>query len=245
MNFSCPHCGMAQIATASSKAGSFTNLRIGPFDEIVDPAVKAENLLSVLVSAICCANQDCKKATINVSAGTAHDQYGIMKAGSEFLTKRIYPANQGKPYPLGVPAPMLQDYNEAWSIIDLSPKSAATLARRCLQAMIRDFCNITRKNLHQEIEALEKALKDDALPKGVDVETVRAMKALRDVGNIGAHMSEMDGLIVNVDPGEAEALLKLIEMLFNDWYVARHNRRKALADIEAIGALKVPPATHD
>ncbi len=43
------------------------------------------------------------------------------------------------------------------------------------------------------------------------------MRALKDVGNIGAHMTEVGGTIVDVEPGEAEALLGLIEMLFADW----------------------------
>lgn len=50
----------------------------------------------------------------------------------------------------------------------------------------------------------------------------------------GAHMTEVDGKIVNVDQDEARQLLGLIEMLFSDWYVARHKRRERLAAIEAM-----------
>jgi hypothetical protein len=45
-------------------------------------------------------------------------------------------------------------------------------------------------------------------------------------------------LIIEVDPGEAEALTDLIEMLFAEWYVARHERQQKLAQIEAIAAEK-------
>jgi Domain of unknown function (DUF4145) len=241
VNFTCPHCGRPQIATRANYQSDRVALDVGKFAEAHENGA----YLSSLVTAVRCASETCNKIAIAVEFGSAPATDfgpGMVLDGSEFFTSMIYPRPCGKPFPDGVPLAMLEDYNEAWAIVDLSPKASATLARRCLQSMIRDFCNITRKNLHQEIEALEKALKDDELPKGVDVETVQAMKALRDVGNIGAHMSQMDGVIVNVDPGEAEALLKLIEMLFNDWYVARFNRRKALADIEAIGVAKVPPA---
>jgi hypothetical protein len=129
---------------------------------------------------------------------------------------------------------MLEDYNEAWAIINLSPKSSATLARRCLQAMIRDFCNIRERTLFHEIEKLEQKLTEDDLPKGVEPETIAAMKVLKNKGNIGAHMTEVDGVIVDVDPDEARLLLSLIEMLFTDWYVARHKRRERLAAIEAL-----------
>ncbi len=129
---------------------------------------------------------------------------------------------------------MLADYNEAWLIVDLSPKSSATLARRCLQAMIRDFCKIRERTLYQEIEKLEQKLQVDELPKGVEPETIAAMRVLKDKGNIGAHMTEVNGVIVDVEPQEAEQLLGLIEMLFTDWYVARHKRQQSLAAIEAM-----------
>jgi hypothetical protein len=104
--------------------------------------------------------------------------------------------------------------------------------------MIRGFCGIKKSTLFQEIEELERQLEGDQLPRGVEPETVEAMRALKDVGNLGAHMTELDGIIVGVEEGEAEALLGLIEMLFNDWYVARDKRIRRLADIEAIAASK-------
>ncbi|OYU74441.1 MAG: hypothetical protein CFE32_17760 [Alphaproteobacteria bacterium PA3] len=54
------------------------------------------------------------------------------------------------------------------------------------------------------------------------------------MGNIGAHMTQVDGVIQDVDPDEAKNLLGLIEMLFSDWYVARHKRLERLAAIEAM-----------
>ncbi len=45
-------------------------------------------------------------------------------------------------------------------------------------------------------------------------------------------------LIVEVDPGEAQALIGLAEKLFEEWYVARHNRQQRLARIAAIAAEK-------
>jgi hypothetical protein len=41
-------------------------------------------------------------------------------------------------------------------------------------------------------------------------------------------------LIIEVDPGEAQALIELIEMLFAEWYVARHDRQQKLARVAAI-----------
>jgi hypothetical protein len=45
-------------------------------------------------------------------------------------------------------------------------------------------------------------------------------------------------LIVEVEPDEAQALIGLVEMLFSEWYVARHTRQQKLAEIAAIAAEK-------
>jgi hypothetical protein len=44
--------------------------------------------------------------------------------------------------------------------------------------------------------------------------------------------------IVDVDEGEALLLLELIETLFRDWYVARHQQTTTLAAIKAIADKK-------
>ncbi|MBV1918575.1 MAG: DUF4145 domain-containing protein [Sphingomonadaceae bacterium] len=210
---------------------------MGGFAEAGD--AKYPRLISI-VSAIRCAAEDCKKisATVDLLVGE-HWDYGHAKIeGSEFYAAQIYPGKHGKPFPEAVPAACLEDYDEAWAIIDLSPKSSATLARRCLQTMIRDFCDIRERSLFAEIETLERRLAEDDLPRGVEEETIEAMRALKNIGNLGAHMTERGGEILDVEPGEAQALLALIEMLFTDWYVARARRRERLARVLEIDASK-------
>jgi len=129
-----------------------------------------------------------------------------------------------------VPAPIREDYNEAHLILNDSPKAAATLARRALQTCIRDFWGVKdKKNLYQEIEAI----KDN-----IDTATAEAIDAVRSIGNIGAHMEKDINLIVDVEPGEADLLLQLIETVVADWYVARHKRAMRLANIKQLGADK-------
>lgn len=239
MNFTCPHCGSQQIVTDKARGVLSSYGYIGKFAEM--GAYRADsNSLSLRAEAVRCANPDCNKVTVAavLACGESTPNGTKHVAGSEFFSTHLYPRPQGKPFPVGVPAAMLADYQEAWSIIDLSPKSSATLARRCLQAMIRDFCDIHERTLFHDIEKLEQKLEADELPKGVESETIDAMRALKDVGNIGAHMTQAGAVIVDVDPGEAEALLGLIEMLFADWYVARHKRQKTLTEIQAIAAAK-------
>lgn len=227
MNFTCPHCGMPQIVTAAAHDAKTVFLDVGPFAERKNQA----KYLGLTVDAVRCANAECKKTTILAAAGSYNYQTEILIDNSIFTTRIPYPGLSGKPFPQFVPDEILEDYYEAWSIVGLSPKSSATLARRCLQAMIRGFCNIHEKTLYAEIGKLQKLADDDALPKGVEAETIEAMNALRELGNIGAHMKESGGEILNVDSGEAEALLSLIEMLFSDWYVARGKRAERLSAI--------------
>lgn len=52
---------------------------------------------------------------------------------------RISPRTAEKPCPEYIPEQIRQDYEEACLIAELSPKASATLSRRCIQSMIRDF----------------------------------------------------------------------------------------------------------
>jgi len=100
--------------------------------------------------------------------------------------------------------------------------------------MIRNFCQINKGTLFEEISELRKRVDAGETPKGVDAETMDAIDAVRKVGNIGAHMKANINEIVDVDANEAQALIELIEMLFTDWYVARQQRLDRLNRVTRI-----------
>lgn len=127
---------------------------------------------------------------------------------------------------------------EACRIRELSPKASATLSRRCLQGMIRDFCGIKKGRLIDEINELKRRVDEDRAPKGVSDDSVEAVDAVRKIGNIGAHMEKDINLIIDVDPEEAQVLVELIETLFDEWYVEREKRKNRFAKIGAIAAAK-------
>jgi len=154
------------------------------------------------------------------------------------FSQQVLPQGSAKPQPDYIAAPLVEDYTEACLIRDLSPKASATLARRCIQGMIRDFSGIRKSRLIDEINALREAVDSGRAPAGVTLETIEAIDHVRSIGNIGAHMEKDIDLIVPVDPEEAQALIGLIEMLFEEWYVARHVRQQKLAAISKIGAEK-------
>jgi Domain of unknown function (DUF4145) len=108
----------------------------------------------------------------------------------------LRPSSSAKPQPSYIPEALRKDYEEACSIRDLSPKAAATLARRCLQGMIRDFFKIKGESLKQEIDALQAR---------VPREVWDAIDAVRKIGNIGAHMEKNVDVIVDVEPRRGAA----------------------------------------
>jgi hypothetical protein len=75
-------------------------------------------------------------------------------------------------------------------------------------------------------------------PRGVTHESIDAIDAVREIGNIGAHMGKDVDLIVEIDDNEAQVLIDLIETLFEDWYVEREMRRRRFAGPLAIAEAK-------
>lgn len=141
----------------------------------------------------------------------------------------IFPSSRAKHFPSYIPKSIREDYEEAYSIVSLSPKASATLSRRCLQGMIRDFWGISKSRLVDEINELQSL---------VPASQWKAIDSLRKIGNIGAHMESDINTIIDVDPGEAEKLLKLIELLMDKWYISRHDEEELLDNISDIATNK-------
>ncbi|MCI7759294.1 MAG: DUF4145 domain-containing protein, partial [[Eubacterium] saphenum] len=117
----------------------------------------------------------------------------------------------------------------ACAIMHLSPKASATLSRRCLQSMIRDFWGIHKSSLNEELIAI----KDKITPT-----MWKAIDSIRQLGNIGAHPERDINLIVDIEDGEAEKMVKLIELLIKQWYINRHEQEQLFSDIAQINSEK-------
>jgi hypothetical protein len=178
---------------------------------------------------IVCPNKECREYCLQVSL---HDHVRMGDKWHDLSAKqswRLVPESVARVFPNYIPAPLLQNYKEACLILGKSPKAAATLARRCIQGMIRDFWGVKKNRLIEEIEAIQDK---------VDSETWDAIDSLRKLGNIGAHMEKDINVIVDVDPGEAELLVSLIETLLEEWYVARHERQQRMCKIKSLAERK-------
>lgn len=180
---------------------------------------------------IVCPNDKCKKFTLEAALhegrlDSAHNQWIIGKLIQKW---NLIPQSNAKVFPDYIPKAIVSDYEEAHAILNLSPKAAATLARRCLQGMIHDFYKIHKRTLKEEIEALQPI---------IDPITWEAIDSIRKIGNIGAHMEKDIDLIIEVDTGEANLLLNLIEQLIEEWYIHKHEREKKLLAIKDISTKK-------
>ncbi len=177
-----------------------------------------------------CPNPKCRQQTI-VARVFNYDPNTRATAGL-LHEWRLVPESEAKPFPDFIPVQLLDDYREACLIRNKSPKASATLSRRCLQGMIRDFWGIAKGRLIDEVNALQSR---------VDAQTWKAIDAVRKVGNIGAHMEKDVNLIVDVEPEEASLLIWLIETLFEDWYVERHEKNDKMNKLIALAGKKNSP----
>lgn len=216
----CPYCNQPTTITEEDVTEDYTKHLI----ENVDGAQ------ALTCTFIVCPNPDCKKTTLSVELWAIQSKYPYNKLCSK-KKWQLLPQSIAQSFPDYIPKALLDDYNEACLIKDLSPKASASLARRCLQGIIRDFWSDKVKpgRLANEIEQV----KDE-----VDTMTWEAIDAVRSVGNIGAHMEKDVNLIVDIEPNEAKLLIQLIETLLRDWYIAREQRKSYLEALVKLGAAK-------
>ncbi len=216
-NWECPYCKTKTTIVNSNYSREFH-----VFDYFV---LKTEYIL--------CPNKDCKKITIKASllkisdilidsTRNLHQKSGAIPIWEKTLQPDIPNAMALPEY---IPESLREDYYEAYKIIELSPKSSATLTRRCLQGMIRDFWSIKKSRLVDEIEELEKNSK-------IDEEAKRILDIIREIGNKGAHLEKDVNLIIDIKKEDAKILLNLLEELFQNWYIAKHEKEERLKKLE-------------
>ncbi len=212
-NWTCPHC-QRHVTITSTIIGGATTLYHD----------NADGRRTLTTTFITCPNPECKKFTLFVELYESEaNRYGNNEDLTTLLKRwQLIPSSDAKVFPDFIPKPIIADYQEACLIKDLSPKASATLSRRCLQGILRDFWNVKPGRLVDEI---------DSIKDKVDPLTWAAIDSVRKLGNIGAHMEKDINVMVDVDPNEATLLVNLNETLFVDWYVAREDRKKRLSSI--------------
>ena len=124
--------------------------------------------------------------------------------------------------PTEVPPEFAEDYLEACATVADSPKASAALSRRCLQQILRDKARVQHPD--NLARAIEDATSDPSMPSDM----AASLDAVRNIGNFAAHPNKgmNTGEIIEVEPGEAEWCLDVIEMLFDYYFVRPANIQK-------------------
>lgn len=230
-DWTCPNCGSHTTLQAP-------NYEFASHDYVVTTAKENEGIRTT-TAVIKCPSPKCGKFTVDISAS----YYPLRKfdTGRQYIAENAKPLQAvgpgtfrfeprvGQPLSPFVPGIVKQDYEEACLIRDLSPKAAATLCRRALQGMVRDYWGISKGRLADELKAIESKC---------DGDLYTALMSLKGIGNIGAHPERDINLVVDVAPGEVDELLELLRMLDAEWYVARESRKQRLATVAGIGEQK-------
>jgi len=132
----------------------------------------------------------------------------------------VWPMSSGRsPAPPEVPSQIANDFEEAGLVLPFSPKASAALSRRCLQSVLRDAGKTKYKDLSRQI--------DEVLPN-LPAYIAENLDAVRNIGNFASHeqKSKLSGSILDVEPGEADWNLDVLESLFDFYYARPEIERK-------------------
>ncbi len=145
------------------------------------------------------------------------DRYRIGGANHYHRNRQFYcypRAASRSPLSPDVPEQFAADYREACLTLTDSPKASAALSRRCLQHILREVAKVKHGNLADEIQSV---IDSNAVPTHL----VESLDAVRNTGNFAAHpiKSKSSGEVLDVEPGEAEWNLDVLESLFDFYFV--------------------------
>lgn len=107
-----------------------------------------------------------------------------------------------------LPADVLQDYNEAKDIVNVSPRGAAALLRLSLQKLCVHLGE-KGKNINDDIASLVK--------RGLPVQLQQALDSVRVIGNHAVHPGQID---LNDKPETAFALFSFVNIIC-DYFITQ------------------------
>jgi len=170
-----------------------------------------------------CPNPNCKKhiyylINADLQQSRIGNWYIALDASmkEKLMTRElIRPKGSNRPpVPVEVPKNLAEDYTEACLVLSDSLKASAALSRRALQLLLRQVAGVKKGDLANEIQ---QVLDSKQLPSYLS----DSIDAIRNIGNFAAHplKSTSTGEIIEVEKGEAEWNLEVLEMLFDFYYV--------------------------
>lgn len=199
----------SEISEIGNELGKLTDQQQAELARMKDSAGRLLASVAEAEARLAAAKADLKKVL-------EHRLPEMEKLGQDFDGKANVLARIGAPrqWPPCIPRAILEDYKECCLIQNLSPKASVMLARRCLQAMIRDFFDVCCDTLFEET---------DEIRGHIDQGTWSLIDDVRKIGNAGAHPTHPLELAA-VESGDAMKAIRLIERLFREWYLERDER---------------------
>jgi len=241
LSLKCPHCEVFSSMNIDNSAKRFKGHNSPEIyfssETYGDMTVYTTHPVDELVFDFICSCPSCKK-TVFVQASSFIELIDYREVESSQISmtgyiRSIFPKNRIK-VPSEVPEIYSKDFIEASLILEDSPKGSAALSRRILQNILHNEFNIQNRNLSLEIDAFMK------LPN-IPAHLADAVDAVRNIGNFAAHplKSTSTGEVAEVEPGEAEWLIEVLNDLFYFTFVQPkrlEKRRKQLNQkLESLG----------
>ena len=178
----------------------------------------------------CAICPSCKMPIVVLLRYDRNVRYSIM---GELTT---YPPLVSKPDSISsvseeVPYNLREDFLEARNVLLISPKASATLSRRILQTDLADQ-GYGNRDLAKQIDAvLTESDPTKILPNYLRP----VIDAVRNFGNLSPHpVTDTTTLqIIDVEPEEAEFCLKIVEDLFDHYYIRPSVNAKKIAEFDS------------
>jgi hypothetical protein len=157
-----------------------------------------------------CPNTACGKFIIKLTADHPN--------GARAIDRVVHPVGYVRPVPPEVTDPFASEFTQAVSVLALSPMASAALSRRVLQNVLKQKGQATGRDLIEQIDSVLPRLPGH----------LQDLHAIRNIGNFAAHPTKNTntGEIVDVEPGESEWLLDILERVFDYYFVQPAIRRK-------------------
>ena len=140
----------------------------------------------------------------------------------------IYPSATRRPVSALVPDRYAKDFQEAATIVGLSPKASAALSRKVLADVLTEVCGLDDRNLYDK---LNKFVANDKYPSALR----ENVGHLRVIGNYAVHTEKnaTTAEIIEVEPDEAEWALDVLDRLFDHLFVLPAKDREVRSRIDA------------
>ena len=202
----CPFC-LHDIAPTWQPMFSTTD-ELGRSRQIPERALisnRGKERITVKVEWLICPNLDCRQVVGQVSR-QYFAPYIDPKETEETWIALPKKGALPKIDPL-MPAPMRQDYIEAWRILEDSPRMSSVLSRRILADLLKNYAGKTQYGLKQQIDAF---VEDSQHPSRIR----ENLHYLREMGDFSAHTQQEQTQpeearpVIDVTPREAEWTLK-------------------------------------